>query len=125
MADRITANLPSADFDRTEDFYGKLGFKRGYRDEGWMILVRGPFELEFFPMPIDPKSSWFSACIRTDDLDALYADFEKAGLPDDDTSIPRISAPRAEPHGIRLFYLSDPDGSLIRVIDEAYDGTPS
>lgn len=125
MADRITANLPSADFDRTEDFYGKLGFKRGFRAEGWMILVRGPFELEFFPMPIDPKSSWFSACIRTDDLDALYADFEKAGLPDDGKSIPRICAPKVEAHGVRLFYVNDPDGSLLRVFDEAYVGEAS
>ena len=125
MADRVTANLPSADFDRTEAFYGKLGFERGYRDDGWMILARGAFEIEFFPMNIDPRSSWFSACIRTDDLDGLYAEFEKADIPGGPQDIPRMGAPVAEPPGIRLFYLLDPDGSLIRVIDEAYEGEPS
>ncbi|WP_370336116.1 bleomycin resistance protein [Parvularcula marina] len=122
MASRVTANLPSADFDRTEEFYGKLGFTRGYRDEGWMILANGPYEIEFFPMNIDPASSWFSACLRTDDLDGLYETFSAAGLPQDDKAIPRIGEPVAEPHGIRLFYMLDPDGSLIRVIDEAYEG---
>lgn len=120
MTDRVTANLPSADFDRTEAFYGKLGFTRGYRDRGWMILARGTLEIEFFPMNIDPKSSWFSACIRTDDLDGLYTEFSNAGISSDGKSIPRISEPRVEPHGIRLFYVNDPDGSLIRIIDEAY-----
>ena len=122
MTDRVTANLPSADFSRTEDFYGGLGFSRAYRDDGWMILVRDALEIEFFPMPIDPGSSWFSACFRVDDLDALHRAFKAAGLPGGDQGFPRMGEIQAEPQGIRLFYLLDPDGSLIRCIDNGYEG---
>ena len=55
MADLASPNLPSRDFDSTAEFYASLGFECGYRDQGWMILHRGPREnrivLEFFPYP--------------------------------------------------------------------------
>jgi hypothetical protein len=83
-----------------------------------MVIRRGPLELEFFHMPdLKPKESWFSACIRVDDLDVLYADFLKAGLPEDRSSMPRIGKIEVEAHGIRLFALVDPEGSLLRCID--------
>jgi hypothetical protein len=121
MADRATANLPSRDFAVTADFYGALGFAALFRDDGWMILVRGSLELEFFPMPqLKPKESWFSACLRVDDLDGLYAGFaaaaDTAGLSRSATAIPRLTPPVLEPFGLRMFALVDPDGSLIRCI---------
>ncbi len=128
MADRITANLPSRDFAATAAFYGALGFAPTFRDEGWMILRRGALVLEFFPHPgVDPWSSWFSACVRVDDPDALLAEWRQAGLASDHTSIPRLTGffkPGAAP---RMFALVDADGSLLRVIDnrdagEAADG---
>jgi hypothetical protein len=118
MADRITANLPSRDFAQTALFYGRLGFARDYADDGWMILSRGPLELEFFPFPdLEPRKSSFSACIRVDDPDALLAEWRKCGLPDWPEAIPRLTGffkPGAAP---RMFALVDPDGSLLRVID--------
>ncbi len=118
MTDRVTANLPSRDLDKTAAFYEGLGFTVGFKDEGWMILRRGPLELEFFPMSeLDPKASWFSACFRVDDLDGLYAQFKKAGLPDNCCDTPRLNPPQTEEHGLRMFALVDPDGSLIRCID--------
>jgi hypothetical protein len=123
MADRITANLPSRDFAATSGFYGRLGFVEGFRDDGWMILKRGPLVLEFFPHPeLDPRSSWFSACIRVDAPDVLRAEWQGAGLPEDDRSIPRLTGffkPGAAP---RMFALVDPDGSLLRVIDNSDAG---
>jgi hypothetical protein len=118
MTDRITANLPSRDMNATAAFYEALGFTTDFNDGGWMIIRRGALELEFFHMPdLNPKESWFSACIRVDDLDALYADFLKAGLTDDCRSMPRIGKIDTEPHGIRLFCIVDPEGSLLRCID--------
>lgn len=116
MTDRITANLPSADFDRTAAFYKALGFKVAFKGDGWMILERGPLELEFFPLDINPRESCFSASIRVDDLDELYADFLKAGLPKNCRDIPRLTPPDTE-HGLRMFALIDPDGSLLRCSD--------
>ncbi|MAK59619.1 MAG: bleomycin resistance protein [Ponticaulis sp.] len=116
-----TPNLPSNDFDRTEAFYGSLGFETRYRDQGWMILKRGDLIIEFFPMKIDPTESWFSVCFRVDDLDKLRADFAKAPVPEELKPAMRFGNIKTEPHGIRLFYLSDPDGSLIRAIDNTYE----
>lgn len=118
MPDRITANLPARDFDATAAFYEALGFTVSYKDVAWMIMRRGPLELEFFPYPdIDPRHSSFSACVRVDGLDALYADFLKASPPNDATSIPRMTPPRTESFGLRFFGLIDLDGSLLRCID--------
>ena len=118
MADRITANLPARDLAATAAFYGRLGFSETFRDDGWMILTRGPLMLEFFPHPeLDPWSSWFSACIRVDDPDALLAEWRQAGLPSDHTSIPRLTGFFKHGGAPRMFALVDPDGSLLRVID--------
>lgn len=118
MPDRITANLPARDMTATQAFYARLGFAPSFRDDGWMILERGPLMLEFFPHPeLDPATSWFSACLRVDDPDALQAEWGSLGLPTDQTAIPRITCffrPGAAP---RMFALVDPDGSLLRVID--------
>jgi hypothetical protein len=118
MPDRITANLPARDFAATAAFYAALGFMVRYRDSQWMILQRGALELEFFSYPdLDPHGSSFSACVRVDGLDALYAAFLGASLPNDSNSIPRMNPPRTEPFGLRFFSVIDLDGSLLRCID--------
>lgn len=118
MTDHATPNLPSRDFTATSDFYAPLGFREEYRDEGWMILERGGLTLEFFPHPtLDPKSSWFSCCLRLDDLDAFYVACRAAGLPEATVGFPRLHPPRREPWGGRMAALLDPDGTLLRLIE--------
>ena len=116
--DRAAANLSSRDLDKTEAFYTALGFRTGFKDDGWMIMERGELQLEFFPhAELDPRTSCFSACLRVDDLDALHAAFSKAGLPTDCWSVPRIDTPQVMPFGLRMFHVIDLDGSLLRCID--------
>lgn len=118
--DRVTANLPSRDFDATETFYARLGFARHWRDETWMNLSRGPFEIEFFPHPdLDPNQSWFSACLRARDFLGLHAEWRGLGLAEHGDTLPRISPEITDfGHGIpRMFFLHDVDGSLWRVMD--------
>ena len=115
MGDRVTANLPAISFEETEAFYRALGFERGFRDEGWMILTRGPLEIEFFPHPdLKPAESWFSACVRVSDVDALHAAWSTAGLPE--AGIPRMTPPKDEPFGFRMVALVDCNGSLLRCL---------
>ncbi len=115
MGDRATPNLPSRDLDATERFYGKLGFEVTFKDAGWMIMKRGPLELEFFPYPeLDPYRSIASCCLRVADLDALHKAFETAGLPPRGT--PRLTDPVQRPWGMREFALVDPDGTLLRCL---------
>jgi hypothetical protein len=120
--DRITANLPASDFGRTEAFYQRLGFATDFRDEGWMIMSRGMLEVEFFGFPdVDPLTSSFSACIRVDDLDGLYADFGLAGLSSNPHATPRLTPP-VKMRGVpRMFALVDCDGSLLRCLQNGPD----
>jgi catechol 2,3-dioxygenase-like lactoylglutathione lyase family enzyme len=113
MVDRVTANLPARDFEETGRFYEALGFTVNFRDKGWMILSRGPLEIEFFPhSQLKPSESWFSACIRVDNVDALHSAWSISGLPEE--GIPRMTRPKDEPWGFRAFALIDPNGSLLR-----------
>ena len=121
--DRATANLPSADFDRTERFYAAVGFATRFRDRGWMILQRGAIELEFFPHPLDPLTTIASSCFRVDDLDGLRKAFANAGLPESRRGTPRLT-PVDIAHGLRLFAVVDPDGNLLRCIDNTYREQP-
>lgn len=117
MADHATPNLPSRDFGLTSRFYAQLGFVESWRDSGWMILKRGDLTLEFFPYPgLDPLASSFGACLRLDDLDAFYAICLAAGLPETSKGQPRLHSPKIDASGLRIGALIDPDGTLVRLI---------
>jgi hypothetical protein len=48
-----------------------------------MILTRGELMLEFFPHPdLNPQESWFSCCLRLDDLAGFYRSCLDAGVPE-------------------------------------------
>ena len=117
MTDHATPNLPARDFGATAAFYAKLGFEEDYRSDGWMILSRGDATLEFFPYPdLDPYQSSFSCCLRLDDLASIMAQVEASDVPDARLGIPRYHPPRLEESGLTIAYLIDPDGSLLRLI---------
>ena len=82
-----------------------------------MILSRGAAKLEFFPWPdFDPYSSSFGSCLRLDDLAAIMALVETSRVPNARTGQPRYHPPQLEPSGLKIAYLIDLDGSLIRLI---------
>jgi catechol 2,3-dioxygenase-like lactoylglutathione lyase family enzyme len=117
MTDHATPNLPSRDFAATSTFYARLGFDEGYRSEGWMILSRGGVTLEFFPYPdLDPYQSSFGCCLRLDNLADMVAQVEVSGVPDARHGIPRYHPPQREDSGLTIAYLIDPDGTLLRLI---------
>lgn len=118
MVDHATPNLPARSFAATAAFYAQLGFEADWRDAGWMILSRGALTLEFFPYPdLDPATSSFSCCLRVDDLAGLYAACRAAGIEEKTVGFPRLHPPRREQSGIMIAYLLDPDGTLLRLIE--------
>ncbi|MEM7703499.1 MAG: bleomycin resistance protein [Pseudomonadota bacterium] len=117
MPDLATPNLPARDFAATEAFYTKLGFEPTYRDNGWMILKRESLVLEFFPHPeLDPLTSWFSCCLRLNDLNGFIEAVKAANIPVSQVGYPRLHLPKVEASGLAIGYLNDLDGSLIRLI---------
>lgn len=117
MADFATPNLPARDFAATAAFYGRLGFAETYRDDGWMILKRGGLMLEFFPhRGLDPAESWFSCCLRLDDVQAFFDEARAAGIPEKTLGWPRLHRPKREDWGGVVGALVDLDGTLLRLV---------
>lgn len=120
--DRATPNLPARDLAATAGFYAGLGFGEVYRDTHWMILARGQAVLEFFPHPdVDPATSGFSCCLRMDDAEAFLQVCRAAGLPETTSGWPRVHPLALEASGLRIGYVVDLDGSLLRVVQNPDD----
>lgn len=120
--DHATPNLPARSFDAAASFYAKLGFEAAYHSEQWMILERGSLKIEFFPYPdLDPSTSSFSCCLRLDTLDPFVGQCQAAGIPETTTGWPRLHQPRVEASGLRIAYLVDPDGTLLRLVENPAD----
>lgn len=118
MVDHATPNLPSRDLDATVRFYAALGFTSTFHDPGWLILERGTLKVEFFRDPgTDPATTSAGCCLRVDDVDELYAACVAAGLPETSVGWPRLHPPRVEESGLRIGYLVDPDGNLLRLVN--------
>jgi len=108
--------LPSRDLKATTAFYARLGFERkGLWPEEYLIVSRGEVGLHFFFAPdTDPFASVAGCYLYVDDADALFAEFERLGLPD--SGIPRLhGAPQDSDYGLREFALIDLDGNLLRI----------
>lgn len=117
MVDHATPNLPSRSFGATIAFYGALGFEPVFQDSHWLILSRGSLTLEFFPYAdLDPATSSFGSCLRLDDVDAFYGHCRHVGIPETTVGWPRIEPPRHETSGMRIGALLDPDGTLLRLV---------
>ena len=117
--DHATPNLPSRNFTATAEFYSQFGFTESWRDENWMILERGGITLEFFPYPeLDPAKSWFSCCLRMNDVQTFFDDILHAGVPEKTAGWPRLHRPRDEEWGGKVGALIDPDGTLLRLVQE-------
>ena len=119
MTDRATPNLPSRDFDATLAFYRAIGFEPTWRDAGWMILTRNGLVLEFFLYPdLDPATSSFSCCLRLAAVEPFFQVILDAGIPETTQGWPRVHRPKREEWGGLVGALIDPDGTLLRLVQE-------
>lgn len=117
MVDQATPNLPSRNYEKTINFYQMLGFETSWHDANWLILKRGGLGLEFFRYPdLDPAASSFGCCLRLDDLDSFYSICTAAGIDEKSAGWPRLHSPKFEHSGLKIAYLVDPDGSLLRLV---------
>jgi len=108
--------LPGRQLAETIRFYEALGFRGGLRgvDDSYAIVTREGIELHFFAHPALVPSECYAGCyIRVPDVDALYRDFQSAGLPA--RGIPRMDVVADKPWGMREFAVVDADGNLLRI----------
>lgn len=119
MTDRAVPNLPSRDLSDTAAFYGMFGFVELHRDENWLVLRRGPLQVEFFRKDdLDPRHHDFGCCLRVVDLEELYDAVRAAGVPEQRSGRPSVRAIATQPWGQRMSTVLDPDGNLLRMIED-------
>ena len=63
-----------------------------------------------------PAAAGFAQRLRLDDLHGFYEACKAAGLPEARDGVPRIVPPRKEHWGGTVGFLVDPDGSLLRLV---------
>lgn len=109
--------LPARDLAETIEFYGRLGFVLAYRHAelaDYVILRRGPLELQFFQWPqLDAQASFAGGYLRVTDVDAIYQSFAEARLPA--RGMPSMGGIEKRAWAMREFHLVDCNGNLIRV----------
>lgn len=112
-----------ADLDRTLDFYvNKLGFAemlRLHKDDGdvWLVYLRITDDqfLEVFPGAEGDRAPGWNAngmnhlCLAIDDVNALVAELEAAG-------IPLLLPPKRALDGNWQAWIEDPDGNRIELM---------
>jgi len=112
-----------SDIDAALDFYcGKLGLKEAFRlynDAGelWIvyILVGDGGFVELFPgQPAKATGSYSHLCLAVDDMDATLQEIAARGLPIE-------GSPTSGKDGNTQYWLADPDGNRIELMQIAPD----
>ena len=112
--------LATHDMARAVAFYQTLGFARLYGgpDAAFTSFAAGQSYLNLIAVPADkPLGWWGRAIFHVDDVDAMHARAEAAGLAPE-------AVPEDAPWGERYFHLADPDGhelSFAKPITEKED----
>ncbi len=109
---RIVSNTATSDLRRAKVFYGEILGLELLMDHGWFqtygseqaMTVQVSFGSEGGSGTVVPDLS-----VEVDDLEAALMRFEEAGI-----SIEY--GPVSEPWGVRRFYVRDPFGKLINIL---------
>lgn len=109
---RIMSNTPTSDLGKAAAFYGDILGLELLMDHGWFrtygtnekMIVQVSFGTEGGSGTPVPDLS-----IEVDDIEAALARFEGANVPIE-------YGPASEPWGVRRFYVRDPFGKLINIL---------
>jgi hypothetical protein len=120
---KITPIFPCKSLDELLAFYQSLGFEVTYYQKSpnpYAVVERGWITLHFYGIKHhDPKSSFHTCGITTDEVDSLYEEFanvlrnKNGNLPT--RGLPRLNEIRDKPRdGVREFHLVDIAGTYLR-----------
>jgi len=109
---RIVSNVETSDVEKANAFYHDILGLRLVMDHGWIrtygsdskMTVQVSFASEGGSGTPVPDMS-----IEVDDIEAAFARVKKAGIPIE-------YGPQSEPWGVRRFYVRDPFGKLINIL---------
>jgi catechol 2,3-dioxygenase-like lactoylglutathione lyase family enzyme len=104
--------LPSADLDRTAAYYQGLGLKVTGRYDGYLVLNAGSAEMHF--SSDGDVAAPGHAFLHVADARRLWKQLKDAG-------VAGIGPVEDQPHGLREFVATDPDGNRIRVGSPIHD----
>jgi catechol 2,3-dioxygenase-like lactoylglutathione lyase family enzyme len=109
---RIVANIETADIDRAEVFYhDALGLER-VMDHRWIRKYGSDSKMSIqisFASEGGSGAPVPDLSIEVDNIETVLARIKKAGV--------RIEyGPQSEPWGVRRFYVRDPFGKLINIL---------
>lgn len=109
MPERAVPILPVRDLDAAVDHYERLGFELRSYDDTYAFAQRGDVQLHLTHLAdLDPARSNVAAYLYVDDADALFAQWQAAGVAG------RLHEPRVTDYGLREGAHVDPDGNLLR-----------
>lgn len=115
LARTITANLPIADLDTVDDFYGGyLGLTDEGFNLGWVVHRSAPRSGAHVQLVTRDKTAPVDSAISVHvaDVDAAYAEAVRRGY--------RIVHPlTTEEWGVRRFFVEAPDGTVVNMVAHA------
>ncbi len=110
---RIVANMLAAEPGRAKPFYGGIFDMHPVMDHGWIQTYAADGDAARPQLTFASEGGSAAPVpdlsIEVDDLDAVLARVEAAGLPIE-------YGPVDEPWGVRRFFLRDPFGRLVNVL---------
>jgi catechol 2,3-dioxygenase-like lactoylglutathione lyase family enzyme len=107
---RAVPNFRSADPIGSREFYEAIGMELGM-DMGWIASFTSPSNptAQVTLIRADPSGLHPDASIEVDDVDAVYAKLVELGYA-------VVYGPADEPWGVRRFFVRDPDGHVLNVM---------
>ena len=101
---RAIPRLLTNDGDKAVEFYGKLGFQVGYRDEGFIIFDRDSVSLQF--NVLDEETPGKHVCyIEVENIDSFFQECKQNHV-----SVSKIGDTS---YGMREFVVNDPMFNII------------
>jgi catechol 2,3-dioxygenase-like lactoylglutathione lyase family enzyme len=110
--ERIVANIESSDPDRADSFYKSIFGLELIMDHGWIRTYGGQAKMSVQISVASEGGSGRSVpdlSIEVDDLEAALSRIASADIPVE-------YGPVSEPWGVRRFFVRDPCGKLINVL---------
>lgn len=109
---RVVANIETSDVDKADTFYHDvLGIER-IMDQGWIRTYRSSLKMTVqvsFASEGGSGTPVPALSVEVDDVETALAKVKNAGFPIE-------YGPESEPWGVRRFYVRDPFGKLINIL---------